>query len=332
MTCPSILELTTLPLSDTTHEHVAGCLRCQALLAAWEADTTEDGPQFGAVDVEIPCWTPRADPRAEVQIGAVHTVGLSDRDVFLLGLVVDYDETQATVMPLSDEVRWAADWDVLLDEDVLGYFVMVEAWNPIDVLVEQLAEQLAVVERAGRFVELYDRSLSGDAAPENLCDGPPIDSDDDLRLLFRDHERERVRPYGEPARVINMGESLGQVLQGVRDERGRTAEDLASAAGLEVAVLQRLEDDREDLRARVSIKQFKALVAQLDLPVSDAFLGYVEEAACRNDREGVDQQAVVHARRRRHTRLRQPQAPEAERRERAKAWVAKLRRELMEEQ
>jgi transcriptional regulator with XRE-family HTH domain len=332
MSCPSILELTSPPLSATTRRHVSGCLRCRALLAAWEADSVQDESDFDAAEVEIPRWRPRADPRMEVKIGAVHTVGLSDRDVFLLGMVVDHDETQATVMPLSDEIRWAADWDVLLDADVLGYSTMVEAWNPIDVLVEQLVEQLAVIDQPGLFIELYDTALSGDEAQENLPDGPPIVDDDDPRLLFREHERDRVRPYGEPARVINMGESLGQVLQGVRNERGMTANDLATAAGLEMPVIQRLEDDREDLRAGISIKQFKALVAQLDLPVSNAFLGYVEEAACRNDWEGADQQSTVYARRRRSMRLRRTQAPEAERRERAKAWVAQLRQELTEEQ
>lgn len=328
MNCPSILELTTPPRSAATRQHVEGCLRCQALLAAWEADPVTDEPELDVAEVELPYWRPRADPRSPVAVGAVHTVAAPGQDVFLLGLVIDHDSRQATVMPLSTEVHWAADWDVLLDEDVLGYPVMVEAWYPLDVLAEQLTEQLAVLEQAELFVDLYDRSLDGTDAPQGLPEGPLIGSEDDPRLLFREQERERVRAYGEPARVINMGESLGQVLVAVREERGRAAEEVADAAGLELASLRRIEEDREDLRAGVSVKIFKSLLAELELPASEAFLGYVEEAAFLNDRGGVEEQGAVYARRRQRARPRQDRGSEAERRARAKAWVDLLQQEL----
>lgn len=327
MNCPSILELTTAPLSDATRQHVADCLRCQALLAAWEGDPVTDEP-LDVPDVELPVWRPRADPRSPAAVGAVHTVAAPGQDVFLLGLLIDHDDQQATVMPLSTEVHWAADWDVLLDEDVLGYRVMVEAWNPVDVLAEQVTEQLAVVEQSELFVELYERSLAGTDAPTGLADGPRIDSKDDPRLLFREHERQRVRSYGEPARVINMGESLGQVMQAMREERGTAAEEVAGAIGLEVNTLIRIEEDREDLQSGVSLKGFKSLLAELELPASEAFLGYVEEAAFRNDRHGAEEQAAVYARRRQRARVRQDRGSEAERRARAKAWVERLRQEL----
>jgi transcriptional regulator with XRE-family HTH domain len=328
MNCPSILELTTPRLSAATRQHVADCLRCQALLAAWEADPATDEPELDVTDVELPVWRPRADPRSPAAAGAVHTVAAPAQDVFLLGLVIDHDDQQATVMPLNTEVHWAADWDVLLDDDVLGYPVMVEAWNPVDVLTEQLIDQVAVVEQAELFVELYERSLASADAPEGLPDGPRIDSEDDPRLLFREHERERVRPYGEPARVINMGESLGQLLRAVREERGRAAEELAGAAGLELVALKRIEEDREDLQGGLSIKGFRSLLAELELPASEVFLGYVEEAAFLNDRHVVTEHAVVYARRRQRTSVRQDRGSEAERRARAKAWVERLRQEL----
>jgi len=328
MNCPSILELTIPPHSAATRQHVDGCLRCQALLAAWEGAPVNDEPGFDVAEVELPAWRPPADPSSPVAVGAVHTVAAPGQDIFLLGLVIDYDSQQATVMPLTTEVHWAADWDVLLDENVLGYQVMVEAWHPVDVLAEQLTEQLAVVEEPELFVELYERSLAGTDGPTSLPGGPLIDSEDDPRLFFREQERERVRAYVEPARVINMAESLGQVLRAMREELGRAPEEVADAAGLELAALRRIEEDREDLRRGVSLKGFKGLLAELEVPTSDAFLGYVEEAAFRNDREGIQEQAAVYARRRQRARLRQNRGSEAERRARARAWVERLQQEL----
>ena len=60
----------------------------------------------------------------------------------------------------------------------------------------------------------------------------------------------------------------------------------------------------------------------------EAFLGYVEEAAFRNDRQGVEEQTAVFARRRQRARVRQDRGSEAERRARAKAWVKRLQEEL----
>jgi transcriptional regulator with XRE-family HTH domain len=328
MNCPSILELTTPLRSAATRQHLNGCLRCQALRAAWEADPVSDEAELDVEGVELPVWRPRADPRSPVAVGAVHAVAAPGQDLFLLALVIDHDDQQATVMPLSTEVHWAADWDVLLDENVLGYPVMVEAWYPVDVLAEQLTEQLAVLEQIELFVDLYDRSLAGTHSPLDFPEGPPITSEDDPRLLFREQERKRIRPYGEPARVINMGESLGQVLVAVREERGRAAEEVAGAVGLELPSLKRIEEDREDLRAGVSLTIFRSLLSELELPVSEAFLGYVEEAAFLNDRGGVEEQGAVYARRRQRARPRRDRGSEAERRARAKAWVDLLQQEL----
>jgi transcriptional regulator with XRE-family HTH domain len=328
MICPSILELTTSPLSAAMRQHVAECLRCKALLAAWDADPITDDTELDVPDVEFPRWRPRTDPRSPAAVGAIHTVAVPGYDVFLVGLVVDHDDQQATVMPLSTEAHSAADWDVLLDDNVLGYRVMVEAWNPVDVLSEQLIDQIAVVEQRDLFVELYKRSLAGADAPDGLADGPPIDSEDDPRVLFREHETERVRAYGEPARAIGMGETLGEVLRAAREAQGRTAEELAGTVGLKLVALKRIEEDREDLQASIPLKGFASLLAELELPTSEAFLGYVEEAAFRNDRHAIAEQTSVYARRRKGVRVRPNRRSESERRARAKAWVERLRHAL----
>ncbi len=267
MKCPSILDLTSAePCSDPhLRAHIKSCPRCRALRRAWHSlpnDAAEFPPE------ELPemlasNWTPRAEPRAVALPGAIYTVSAPGEDIFLLGLVVDLGKEQATIFPLSLETHCAGDWDVLLAPAVLGYSAIIEAWNQIDVLAEQLREQLVLVPDAESIIELYDRALVGEPAPPELPQGPPVSSEGDPRRVFRDRERQRVRPYAELARRMNAAPTMGALLRQARVEQGRKETELAVAIGLDASELRRLEEDQEDLRARIPIKRFADLLDEL---------------------------------------------------------------------
>lgn len=328
MNCPSILQLTTTDLASdrALRTHVEDCLRCQALLRAWQADPLD--VEEVAEDDRMPTlnWTPRADPGAAPVIGAIQTINAPRHDVYLLGLVVDLTETQATVFPISTDVHQAGDWDVILDEDQLGYPAMVEAWNAVDLLAEQLIEQVATADPEP-FIALYDSSLSGAEAPTGIWQGPSLDISDDPRHLFREYERERVRPYAEPARVVTMGETLGEILYSIRSERALEHDELAIAAGIEPLCVTSLEEGRLDIRSSISVKDFGRLLWQLDVAPSEEFYGRVEEAVFVGDRH-VEHQTLARGRKLQLIRRGRAKPDEEDKRARARAWVEKLRAEL----
>lgn len=329
MSCPSILELTTTDLAadQALRRHVESCVRCQVLLRAWDSEAVQDD-ELVELDVSADLtWKPRADPASAPALGAIHTVSAPTEDTYLLALVCDLSNEQATVFPISTEAHQAGDWDVILDTDVLGYVAMVEAWNPIDVLVEQLEEQLATTD-PDPYLDLYDRALAGKEVPLDVPDGPPLDTEDDPRHLFREYERERVRPYAEAARVVGLGDSLGEIIQVVRGERERDPEDLATAAGIDIEDVTRLEENRLDLAGGFAVKSFASLISELEIPVSEAFFARVENAVYDSDRSVAADKEAVYGRFQ-LIRKRRQRGPDDKRRQRAKAWVERLREEMV---
>jgi hypothetical protein len=334
MKCPSILDLTSAESCSDPHlrAHIKNCPRCRALRCAWHS-LPNDAAEFPAEELpklSISSWTPRANPAAAALSGAIHTVSTPGEDIFLLGLIVDLGEEQATIFPLSLETNCAGDWDILLAPAVLGYPAIIEAWNQIDVLAEQLREQLALVPDAESVIDLYDRALVGEPAPPELPQGPPLSSGDDPRHAFREREHQRVRPYAEPARRMNAAATMGALLRQARVEQGRKEAEVAVAIGLEASELRRLEEDQEDLRARIPINRFADLLDELEFLPSRALFRYVEEAAFANDREPGEEagKTPTYARRRTGVRAGRQPAPEDERRRRAHEWVAQLAAEL----
>lgn len=346
MNCPSLLELTSADLDTRADlaEHIAACARCRALLASWNAEPRADDeyPRIDLADARS-TWTPRSNPEAPVEVGAVHAVAAPGEDLYLLGLVIDFDDDQATLFPLSTENHWAGDWDVLVDEALLGYPVIIEAWNALEVARNQLRDQLALAAEPLRrsLLELYDRSLAGEPASDELAQGPALEHPDDPRHDFRERERERVTAYmrmrleeddvsdGLAKQEDELApSSFGQLLREYRHRSQHELVQLAEEVDLKPAQLERLEGDTEDLRAHVPVATIGDLVSVLGIEHSEVLYALVEDAVVATDRTPpVDRQAAL-ARRRRGVRARPPQAPEPERRARARAYADRLRQHL----
>jgi hypothetical protein len=332
-TCPSIYELTEpAQLPPQLAAHLSGCPRCRALRAAWEADPTPDeGPDVDALPEYRWPHHVYSDVDAEPVRGALHSIWGSESGELLTVVVVDVDEREALVVPVSTDVHSAGDWDVLLDNEVLPYAAIAEVWNHLHVLREQFLEQLArlsspVAEAIDAAVDAFS---SGDELPSGLRQGPALLTDADPRHGFRDSEAALARGFTEPWRLLYAASTLGGVIRGRREDCDLELSGLGEEVDLEPDSLRRLEDDREDLHARVPVPAMARLIHRLSLPPSRRLAELVSAAAYENVQETTAATGVVRARRRRGMRSAAGGPPEAgTRREIADRYVAHLMERL----
>ena len=323
--CPSIYEITSGEvLPPHLAAHISNCPRCQAIRAAWEADTGRDD-QVALEDVPEVHWPHPvyADVDAKPVPGAVHSVWGAEDGQLLVALVLDVNAREALVVPVSDQVGLAGDWDVLLDESVLPYRAMLEVWNHVRVLREQLMEQVARVNEnwAGALADAFTSFMTGERLPDGLRQGPALGGERDPRDRFRDAESERVRWFTEPWRILYAAETFGGVLQGRRDECELDLAELEEDLDFPSGSLARLEGDTEDLNAQVPKAKLVRLIDQLRLPASSRLVDLVEQAAFANARQAPPETQMVRARRRQGVRSATPQLPEEVRRQIAASYV-----------
>lgn len=334
-TCPSLLQLTSAPLEPDVVSHVADCVRCTALLAAWTREVAPSVDRGGVGDDrlnlrEMHATVPAVDAEAHPRPGAVHAISVPTSDQNLVCLITALDRNDATVVPVSPLVQFATDEDILLDQGVLGYCALIMPWNRIHVLREQVNEQLAVVpdEIAGDLLAAATTVGEEGQAPGRVRRGPRVLSDTDPRIAFHDDEAERVRPYAEPWKRLHAGASLGSVLRAARAEAWEQADAAAEHFSLKPRFWADLEDDRLDLFGLMPIPTLSKVVTDFGLLSSRRLDELVFEAALANDRQQPFAQGAQFNRRRRGMRQSSPLAPEDIRREHAGEYVAKLRKEL----
>jgi hypothetical protein len=326
--CPSLYELTSKQvLPPQLAAHVRGCPRCRALVAAWQEQPVDEADLAAeaAVAVAWP-WQATGDPDVPPTEGAIHSVWGPESGELLVALVMDVDEAEALVVPISTETHLAGDWDVELDPDVLPYPAIAELWNHLHVLREQLAERLAVLpqEAFQRLDAAVDAMFDSQPAPDDLAQGPAILTAADPRQSFRDAEARHVRAFVEPWRALNVGESLGEVIAARREEMSAPLAGLADELDFSSDTLGRIEANREDLHAAVPVATMERLRQRLRLVASQRLADLIHNVVFENDSTPPPDQAVAFARRRRGQRSRSGPPPEEVRRQHADEYVQRL--------
>jgi hypothetical protein len=333
--CPSIYELTeSSQLSPQLAAHVAGCERCRALRAAWDADPTP-GDAVGVDDVGDVVW-PHAvypDVDADPAPGALHSIWGPETGELLVAVVVDVDQREALVVPVSPDVHQAGDWDIVFDEGVLPYAAMAEVWNHVNVLREQLMEQISRLPAAlaDGVSHAIDAFMDGGELPNDVRQGPALLTERDARQSFRHEEAGRVREFGEPWRLLFAASTLGGVIKGRREDCELEPSSFSQDLELDAAKLSRIEDDYEDLNARIPVGVMARLVGRLSLPPSHRLGELIWHAAFDNVREGLAESEPLRARRRAGFRSAPPQVPEDTRREIADRYTAQVMQRLEEQ-
>src|SRR5215218_6080007 len=127
---------------------------------------------------------------SEGTMGHVVLVRTPEGDELAPVITVGSSDDGVKVLPVSERVDLATEWDVLLDAALLGYAAMAEVWNYGTVLPEQFVQTVTAVptELREALTATVRAAHRREPAPLGVSIGPPVLSDDDPRLLFQDEE------------------------------------------------------------------------------------------------------------------------------------------------
>ncbi|HMJ01168.1 MAG TPA: hypothetical protein VK488_15155 [Gaiellaceae bacterium] len=258
--CPSLIDLFAQERQPGIDEHVADCVRCQALLAGQEERVVVDAAEASE-------WQESADA---VEAGAVVLLSSPDTDEYLPAVVAKVADDAVTIVPVSEHVELAAEWDFILDASVLGYEAMAEVWNFGSVLPEQVAEHVVTLrqEVLESLRQLLRAAVSSGEVPEGVPVGVPVLSGDDVRLLFHDEESERTHAYWEPTLALAGAANLAQLVAHRRSELALAAEELESVSLAERGWLERLEQGTLDIQRVLRPPALASLMRRLQIGAS----------------------------------------------------------------
>lgn len=168
------------------------------------------------------------------------------------------DQEDLVAAPISISTQMAAEYDLILQGDTspLGFDFMVEVWNEIPVIPEQLRQYLGVLDN--QFIEylikLHVSYLLNESIPETARAyvGQALGQEDDMRAVFQTEEIISVEylarattaslvraPVEQKAKsskqVINLGQSISELLDNVLGHR----QAIAHATGGQAEDIQR---------------------------------------------------------------------------------------------
>lgn len=289
--CPSLVELlvSDAELSLELAEHLETCQRCRTLrrhlLERAERDEIEVGaPELAKEPSEREAGAP------EPVLGGVYAIHGPLTDEYLIGALVDWDEEEAVVVPLSDAVRFSTNWDLLLERALLGYEAMAEVWNHGTALVEQLEEKLGELGPWTDALEaVYAAALESALPPTKLSVGPPVLDEADPRLLFQEQEGERAAIYWQPATLLAGVESLGELVHLQREELGLGLDELGEI--VEPPTLETLEAGKLDLFHQLPSEALIALMKRLAVDPSRRLKELIRQGVESTFHDPLDQTA-----------------------------------------
>jgi hypothetical protein len=201
--------------------------------------------------------------------GTVAAIGEPACDELLPVVVLAEGEDALTVVPVSERVDLATEWDLVLPVQALGYQAIVEVWNYGSVLPEQLDEVLAELEPEtfSGLRSLARAAASGGEPLAGVAVGPPVLDDADPRLLFQDAEAERCKVFWGPALTLAGALTIGQLVAHRREELALATNELETVA-TGSGWLSRLERDELDLRRSLPPASLAALMRRLHIGAS----------------------------------------------------------------
>lgn len=287
MTCPSLTSLTAADADDLYGPHLTECMRCRALRARFTAEVlTEAEVTEAATEPEQSAKPPRP--------GDVWTFWSPDADEYMVGTVLDANETETLVVPLLMETHWASEVDVILNPDALGYEALLAVWAGDRVLSEQAVAPVGVLSERDAYltVSSYEAFFSGQALPRP--GGAPVMSEDDPRLAAHAAAADTLRAFYEPWAILEVGEELGPVMAERRETVGFDPEEI----GVDTKTWARFEEARADPYREISSANLARAVKLLGIMPSRRVLELARASVCAHYVDDV-QSAPAKARRRR---------------------------------
>ena len=138
------------------------------------------------------------------KVGEVWTFLAPATDEFLVAAILDVGELDLLVVPLLAEALWAADADICLSEEFLGYAALALVWASDYVLTEQAVEVVTVLseECISRLIVGYDAFFSGDHVVDSA--GPAVLGNRDPRIAAHAALADDLRAFYLPWSSINF--------------------------------------------------------------------------------------------------------------------------------
>jgi hypothetical protein len=218
---------------------------------------------------------------------AAETPGWDERLILIVTGVCD---GIVDFVPVSEEVAYATDRDLLIDAGAIGYEAMAEAWNIGSLLIEELAEKLATLDDSTwtNLCVLLDVVEHGAELPDALPVGVPIVGEKDPRWGFHVLESDRVRPFLSNAAALRGISRLPALLARKAEEAGVAVDALSERFGDWV---NDLAANTINLEEQVDKSDLTALLNELRVPAIQKVVAIV---ACTH-REGAAVRPVAEA-------------------------------------
>lgn len=292
MACPSFSELCAHDASTMLADHLSVCPRCRGLIARL------DGSEPVLAQVPAASAVPAA-PDLPPRRGDVWAFWAPKTEEYLVGAVLDAAATDVLVVPVLEQTIWAADADISLSADVLGYEALAAVWASDRVLVEQAVEAVDVLseEHVDQLAAGYDAFLAGDTIPEPA--GPPVVADDDPRLAAHAAAADGLRAFYRPWALLNVSDELGPVMEHSREDVGMALDEFSERLDVAPAVWAAFEAAQADPVQSVPVRALARAVRELDLLVSRRVLVLADASVRAHYVPPAQAVGIARARRRR---------------------------------
>ena len=198
--------------------------------------------------------------------GAVGLIGGAVDGGLLAVVAIATSDDAVSVVPLSPSVEQAAEWDLEVPVDALGYRAIAEVWNYGTILPEQCREIVATVTPGilNALHQLSRAALAGSPVPAELAVGPPVLDDCDPRLLFQDSEADIAHSFWEPALALAGAATFGEFMRHRREDLDLAPSDLEATAGSSGWLVD-VEADALDLRQALAPKALARVLRRLQV-------------------------------------------------------------------
>lgn len=321
--CPALPDLLTPQPSQDVEQHLSECVRCRALRTHHQP---QDGFSPSALALpeqpgaSVAAGTPAVEPADVVRIEE------AAGEDYLVAAVLFAEEDWLTVIPISEQVEFATNADLLLD-DALGFPAIAELWNQGTVLAEQVVGVLSrlpdeVFEQLDR---MHEASVDGHPVPEDLPVGPEVISEQDPRLALQQQRAHTTAAFWSASQLVAEAESFPQLVE-LAEYRCRSRPDwqaLLPDGGQWVAELK----EGIDVFSDVPVAAMASLFSSLRLPAARPSFGLLHEYVLATHRPDAGKQLAL-ARRRTGRRVGRREPDPEEARRAADQYVAALQREL----
>lgn len=275
----------------------------------------------------------RDDEAAPGDIWSIADKGATPDKGLLVAVIIAVDDAAITCVPLSDEARFATEWDLMIPSIALGYDALAQVKLAGTVAPLQLDQRLSSLpgNSLQQIQELAGTAQAGiSIPPAHLPLGPWVLAETDERLRARERRASELQSYLTAVleNPIAEWQSFGSIL--VRSSRALGTE-LSTLVDLDPTTLRRLQSDELDPFSEVPARKMAALLTSLRIKwnarVRDALYNVVLERFTPSE---LSQGSALGRRSKRSPRARHPQTP-SQRQECERAasdYIAAIEREL----